>query len=76
MIRKKKMIEYFNIEKYLLMVLMIFISSFFIYKDFNIRMLLGYGILGLLIGIQCFYYILKRKKPTVSVIEVIFSILF
>ena len=75
MIRKKKMIEYFNIEKYLLMVLMIFISSFFIYKDFNIRMLLGYGILGLLIGIQCFYYILKRKKPTVSVIEVIFSII-
>ena len=75
MIRKKKMIEYFNIEKYLLMVLMIFISSFFIYKDFNIRMLLGYGILGLLIGIQCFYYILKRKKPTVSVIEVIFYII-
>lgn len=64
-----KFIEKLNLSKYLLLVLTVFSCTFFIYKDFEIRMLLGYGVLGLLLAIQCVYVVLRRQPPAVSPAE-------
>ena len=45
----------------LISILVLFIVTYFIYKDFNVRMLYGYAILGLLIFLYTIYKLLKRK---------------
>lgn len=64
-----KFIEKLDISKYLLLVLTVFSCTFFIYKDFGIRMLLGYGVLGLLLGIQCVHMVLRKQLPVISPVE-------
>mgnify|MGYP003304855322 CR=1 FL=1 len=73
--RNGKFVEKMDLSRYLLLVLMVFSSTFFIYKDFGIRMLWGYGVLGLLLGVQCVHNVLRRQWPGVSVIEAAFAVL-
>lgn len=67
-----KVVEKLDVSKYLLLVLALFICTFFVYKDFGIRMLYGYGVLAAFIGMQGIYCLYKKRIPKVSMIEAAF----
>lgn len=75
MLKNNKLVEKLDVSKYLLLILTVFICTFFIYKDFDIRMLYGYGILAVLIGIQCINCLCKKNLPKISLIEAVFLVI-
>ena len=60
-------------SKYLFIILTIFTCTFFIYKDFDIRMILGFGLMGVILGIYLINCLRKKQKLQFSPIEIAFS---
>lgn len=59
----------------LLLILMVFTCTFFIYRDFGIRMILGYAALGLILGIHLLRRIDGHKKLSLTCMEGVFLVL-
>ena len=57
----------------LFIILSIFACTFFIYKDFGLRMILGFGILGGILAIYLARRILLGERPQFSPIEIAFG---
>lgn len=75
MLQNNKLVRKLDVSKYLLLVLTVFICTFFLYKDFDIRMLYGYGVLAILVAIQCINCLCQKNMPKVSLIEAVFMVI-
>ncbi len=53
----------------LLVVLTIFTCTYFIYRDFEIRMLYGYGLMGLVLGVHLLGRIRRRSFPRLGLVK-------
>ncbi len=58
---------------HLFVILSIFACTFFIYKDFGLRMILGFGVLGAILAVHLARRILQRKCLQFSPIEIAFG---
>ncbi len=67
---KSKMLCYFERytrwTEYLLLVLTIFTCTFFVYRDFGFRMIFGYAMLCVILGLHLLRRMLFKKPPTRS----------
>lgn len=57
----------------LFIILSIFACTFFIYKDFGLRMILGFGVLSGILAIYLARRVLLRERPQFSPIEIAFG---
>ena len=64
-----------RISEYLFLIFALFTSTFFIYRDFSVRMIYGYGLLGAVLALHIFRRIGKREVITLSPIKAAFLFL-
>ena len=64
-----------NRYDWLFPILTLFVVTFFIYRDFDIRMIYGYGILGLVLGIHCLRRLLQDSPPVLNPLRLSFLVL-
>lgn len=59
----------------LLLILTLFTVTFFVYRDFGIRMMLGFGVLCLILGVHVLRRIHRRSIPAPGPVEIAFCLL-
>lgn len=68
----KKAIKRISFTDQLLLILVIFTCTFFVYRDFEIHMSLGYAVLVIVLGIHILRRIFEHKKLQITCMEGIF----
>ncbi len=64
-----------RLSRPLLAILCLFTVTFFVYRDFGIRMLFGFGALGLLLGLNLLDRLLRREKLELTALKCSFLVL-
>ncbi len=67
--------RYSRFSEWLLLVLAIFTCTYFVYRDFELRMIYGYAIIGLVLGIHMLRRLLRRSFPKLGTVKVAYLVM-